>query len=1152
MRPLVIGAIVLAAGLLALLWSLEREEEGGKAQPRGSSIALAPSAPAEAGSSGFIHEEDEPAPAALGGRGAGLTTLPGELDLERALWIRGRIEFPAGSPADDSLAVVAIPMDQRAPTGRESGSGEPRAPSWWKPATEGRRGWTRSPVSPDGSFRAPLPEGTRRASLWVDGRFLHLDSGLELALDPPPAELVLRPILGGCIELRCWPPARAEKGAELLAGTAARLMGAATGRGFFGFGGGASMNTRTLELPPELALEFRGLPADQRYFLEIDPGVFAGQRLLDLGVEAGGILRRELRFELGARFSGVVVDESGLPLAGARVTSRMQGQLSRMAPGATREAITDAEGAFDLRGVPARRLKLSASLDGRLPAESDEFRPVEGEHAGGLRLVLPRGGSVRGRVLYPDGSAAAGASLRLRPAGGAERAPDAEQRGRADADGAFEVAGLRAEIDYELLASAREPGAGPAEQNAERDESWRARAAPVRPGSGALELVLAAPVALRGRVFDPAGQPLERYVVRANLEESELGRGSRVRREISDPEGRFALAETFAGTWSIAIEADGLVTAEEEIRVQVPQPESELRIDLLAGARVEGQVLRPDGEVAAQADVRISKGGSRNARPGMPAGFDPGARSVRTGDDGRFAFKALRAGSWSLVASDGLHAPSSSLPLDLQPGSALVDLSLHLGAGGMLTGEVYDARGAPDAGRTIMAMSMTAGDGKTALADAAGRFSIPHLAPGQYMVVAQPDLSRLSEIEQRGDEVDPMDFMSSMKTASATITEGSTTHVVLGAPPKAPVRIFGRVTEAGEPVGEGSVMVISEGRSLLEAWKPGRVDASGRYEVVIDEPGDVLVSYQSRAFRGSGIEYYVRVPAASEHRFDIELPSGSIEGVVLGPDGQPLPGERVSIERESGLRSLGTMDGQAGERTDEAGRFRFTRLLPARYTLRAGGERVGLERLGASVVAGIEVGESTRIRDLRIQLPRSGKLRGRVLDAAGRPAAGVTIFVRDRTGRTLEPFSSTLTDAEGRFERDGIAPGEVSVSARGDGLASPEVGPLRIREGAETEVELRLGEGTMLRVVVEDPEGRTIRAELSVLDEAGREHASLRSFASMQTFFAEGFSTTEQRVGPLPPGNYEVVVTTSEGHVERRPVKLSGRAERKLRLRVGE
>ena len=46
------------------------------------------------------------------------------------------------------------------------------------------------------------------------------------------------------------------------------------------------------------------------------------------------------------------------------------------------------------------------------------------------------------------------------------------------------------------------------------------------------------------------------------------------------------------------------------------------------------------------------------------------------------------------------------------------------------------------------------------------------------------------------------------------------------------------------------------------------------------------------------------------------------------------------------------------------------------------------------------------------------------------------------------------------------------------------------------------------------------------------------------------FSSKEQRIGPLPPGSYTVTAVLDDGRSAKKTVKLTGRAERKVKLRA--
>lgn len=50
--------------------------------------------------------------------------------------------------------------------------------------------------------------------------------------------------------------------------------------------------------------------------------------------------------------------------------------------------------------------------------------------------------------------------------------------------------------------------------------------------------------------------------------------------------------------------------------------------------------------------------------------------------------------------------------------------------------------------------------------------------------------------------------------------------------------------------------------------------------------------------------------------------------------------------------------------------------------------------------------------------------------------------------------------------------------------------------------------------------------------------------------FGEGFSSSEQRVGPLSPGKYRVTATLDDGRDAYKILNLSGQDERKVKLRL--
>jgi len=163
----------------------------------------------------------------------------------------------------------------------------------------------------------------------------------------------------------------------------------------------------------------------------------------------------------------------------------------------------------------------------------------------------------------------------------------------------------------------------------------------------------------------------------------------------------------------------------------------------------------------------------------------------------------------------------------------------------------------------------------------------------------------------------------------------------------------------------------------------------------------------------------------------------------------------------------------------------------------------------------------------------------------------VAIFVRDAAGRLLSKISSTSTDAVGRFAYDGVAPGRVTVSARGTGVAAGDSAPVTVRAGEATEVELTVEPGTVLIVTVFDGAGEPVRATLTVSDAEGRNVEGMYGELAVQELLTEGISTRTHKVGPLAAGKYVVRATARDGReAKKKPVILKGQAERKLKLRL--
>jgi hypothetical protein len=243
--------------------------------------------------------------------------------------------------------------------------------------------------------------------------------------------------------------------------------------------------------------------------------------------------------------------------------------------------------------------------------------------------------------------------------------------------------------------------------------------------------------------------------------------------------------------------------------------------------------------------------------------------------------------------------------------------------------------------------------------------------------------------------------------------------------------------------------------------------------------------------------------------------------------------------------------------TDGSGHYELIWLKPGTYSVAVGGAPWGGmfggggATSGRQVHSGVEVKAESRVEGVDFRLKKPGKVRGQVRSPEGQPVNEAAIFLRDSSGRMLERFSFIASDSSGRFAYDGLEPGEYTVSARTASEVTSQSATVRVREDDTSDVELVLAAGTVLLVSLTNDDGQPIDCSLKVIDEEGRQVNGTMSLSEVMKFMSSGsFSTKEQRVGPLAPGKYRVIASTSDGRSVNKPVTLTGQAERKLNIRL--
>jgi protocatechuate 3,4-dioxygenase beta subunit len=1124
--PFLLATVVLCAGALAS-WLLTR----GTTFP----LPLAPLGPATvappvAATPEPVASGDEEPPIARPDLESESGILATEADVERipldaveladAIWVAGRLLFPAGTPADEKVEIVA--------TGKKLGRGHTY----------------RATVARDGSFRVAFAERTRRGTLRVDAPHLFLEHFTRLDLDALPAELVLEPELGGCLRGVVLPPAGA-KSAPDPKRCGDIVLSCETRHGPEDLG-------RHCPIDASLHFELRGVPAGAVYDLAFDPGCWAPLERHELSVAAGETMELALEAKLGARIRGRVLDEAGTGVKSAYVSVRVGGEDARYEDS---DGEISADGAFTIDGVTAGQVLLEAEAEGYLSAELDLGELRDGETREGIELRLQTGGTLAGRVEWPDGSAAAGASLFVEESSVAEGEEQSwrtsSQSLNCEADGSFRISGLRdgtctlrAEASMPLVAeTAADPAAKKPQQ---RSQSWRAVAKELRPGASGVVLILQPGLSVKGRVVDDTGATVERFTVGASSRDRDeaWSMGANVSSPFRSADGTFELSGLGEGSWEVEIQAKGFVE-QAGIYVELPRDADLGVLALSRVATLSGTVVDPAGQVVPRSVVQVRP-------PDDSRGWwnRPDEYSATTDSQGRFEVDDAPTGKVSLFASREGFAPSSTLEVEVAPAQKLGNITLALRLGGRIDGQLLATEGDHVDGRTVSVRSLKRGEIEDTVTDSSGDFAFEALAPGEYEVTAEA--SESSDSPREESRFDWMARASRRLSTDATIVDGETTRVILGAPPRAPVLLSGVVRRGTHPVEGAGVTAWGQTDVGEDQLRFAVSNAAGSYQMTLDEPGVWNFSLQGPS-GGAQISRSERIPEVASLTLDFELPSGRISGRVLGPDGEPLPRAHVRAEIEPSEAEKRS-DGIYGEcQSDGEGRFELEDLAAGSYVVVAGGEPTfgrfdQSEKYGEVEQSGLVLPDGGEIRGLELRLEEAATLDGTVRTAAGEPAAGARIAVWGASGEARDDWRTEQADPNGHYVVRGLSTGTWSVSARLGAEVSKPTPPVRLGPGERVALDLELRSGTMLRIFVEDASGKPVGAGISVLDERGLEHGGMRAEGEVAVAAGAPLGST---VGPIAPGTYRVLVFNHDGVSAEQSVVVNGETTLEVRLRLG-
>ncbi|MSR61247.1 MAG: hypothetical protein EXS08_02200 [Planctomycetes bacterium] len=715
--------------------------------------------------------------------------------------------------------------------------------------------------------------------------------------------------------------------------------------------------------------------------------------------------------------TGRVVDESGAPLAGARVRcGPFPEEILRISPwefradsliavsllavGGDGQGIIElpgwmsnaverlpvpttesaADGSFRLEGVALASVVGGVDKRGYVGVPLGPLDLTSGEKDAGT-LVLKRGRTVRGVVEDSSGEPVEGIEVHA----GAELYPGTaailQPCGPTDAEGRFELSGV-AETG-QVVAAARRSA----------HEPWSSTISARHEG---LRIEVEGTVRLTVNVRDEQGQPLSG----ARLQLAPAHRLDRrqdfgaaliflpkprtpagVFSEVEP--GRYVLASLCAGLYDITARVAGLASAYRQAECRAET--NEVTLTCSAGSSVElrvidavtkapvvgarGSVLRVGAEGLTKLGVASTDAEGHAWLGPLP---DLSAEAEMPG------FMPLE--TMVLVQHPRYGDHSANLDLHVSP------LVVELQSGGTLAGRVHWG-GAVPTRLYMLTLEYRGADGflgafhlpRFSVTDLAGEFRVANLVPGEYRV----------ELSERFLDQDPLGLMNgdfkppTLSQETVQIKNGETSELVVDLSPTgrgATARLVGRVRVDGRGLEGAEVRV--RGNEHLKVV----TDSSGRFAT---EPfsirGATWVAIEGEVALGSGPRqttqlYEQSLQLVQDEVKEIELdlyPLTIHARVVDANSGEPVAEAEVTAR----AKDRGTATGKGV--TGSTGEAEVLILEPGEYSLSASAEGFG----GAS--SAVNVPAQGLVEATVLQLPRAVPCVGHVqVDAASEPRRG--------------------------------------------------------------------------------------------------------------------------------------------------------------------
>ena len=499
----------------------------------------------------------------------------------------------------------------------------------------------------------------------------------------------------------------------------------------------------------------------------------------------------------------------------------------------------------------------------------------------------------------------------------------------------------------------------------------------------------------------------------------------------------------------------------------------QMQITIQQGAATVGQSA-PARDAATKTGTAVLRGRIFAADTGTPLrraqvrATNPDNRETRgtsTDAQGRFEFKELPAGRWTIAASKGSYVPLSygqtrpnepGKPVELADNQTLERLDITLPRGAIVTGLVVDEFGEPVSDAMVLPQRFQyingqrrlSPTGRSAQTNDIGEYRLFGLPPGQYYVSAT--LRTVGMPVEASDDRSgyaPTYFPGTANVAEAqrvSVQAGQqVANINMALAPIRTARVSGTAIAAdGRPMSGAMILTMQTTGGMTMTSAGNQVRPDGTFRISGLAPGDYQLVAQAGGLVGGDPDFATAdVSVAGADVDDVRLVASKpsrVSGQVVVEGNPPAFGPTaVSIvarpaDPERMMLGIGrgkVADDWNFELSARPGRMLLRAIAPQGYAMKMvllDGEDVtdrAVDIRSGQDLTGVQVVLSAQVTELN----------GQVIDDKSQPIRDYTVIAfadnREKWGYLTRYVDTGRPDQDGRYKVRGLPPGEYLVIA---------------------------------------------------------------------------------------------------------------------------